>query len=209
VQAARERPKQELGVYATDDEVEAARKKAMAQVDPTADWTADRERTEALSAALAAVYDQGQDPAKVFQSMVKPHGIDEGTWTHYLYKGQSREQRQKIAKSAPTLEDVERARNFYDARPTVENQKLDAAVDDRIASADPMFQIYLKEWNTKLQNPDPKSHWISLEHKQYIDSKRAAWWNSEVSKLTVTLSDPSLVNGCGLSALGVRPPASQ
>jgi hypothetical protein len=41
------------------------------------------------------------------------------------------------------------------------------------------------------------------KHGQYLDQKRAEWWRSQVSKLKVALSEPSLITACRLEKMGV------
>lgn len=204
VEAARERAKREIGIYATPAEVEAERKKLMAGVDPAADWKASMQRNVVLLNALSAVYDQGRDAGQVYQDMVRSHGIPQSYWEEMVYKARSRDERAKLAKTLTTpLEAVQQAMQSYDARPAVENQKLDNAIDEKIASSDPVFSRYLSELRAADADPGPRKHWMPLDHKTYLDQTRAQWWAVERGKLDVSLNDSSLISACGLAALGV------
>jgi hypothetical protein len=207
----RDRAKTELGVFASDAEVEAFRKNLFATAPPSKDGQArSSERLQALLVGLTAVYEQGRDPQQVYQQLVAPHNISKEDWAQNLYLGRTKEERQKLARklAANTPEAFAKSETNYDARPAVEIQKINAAVDALLAASDPKFKAYLSEWNASMTHPRPNGTRfnVSTGVKDYLEQKRAAWWKAETAKLNVTLSDPSLYAACGLPAMGVTVP---
>jgi hypothetical protein len=202
--AAREIQKRQFGITVTKKELDEVRR-TMHLSDPAAAAAKLHAQSADILSALSAVYDTGEDPNQVFVRMIKPLGIDEGLWAvYYLWQGRQPQGRAIIAQGlAMTPEAYAKGSASVDLRPLAERQKLEQAVDRHLASADPTFQAYLAERDRARQNPDPRKHWMKLEHSQYLDQKRAEWWRSQTSKLQVVLSDPSLLTTCGLRKMGV------
>jgi hypothetical protein len=98
-QAATARINRELGIFASDAEVETRRQSQLSN-DPNlkANEAYYRERLEALVTGLSAVYDQGKDPQQAYQQLVAPHNISKEDWAQNLYQGKTKEYRQKLAK---------------------------------------------------------------------------------------------------------------
>jgi hypothetical protein len=207
MQASRDRAKRELGVFATDAEVEAARPKYPIHPNSPVQY---RERLQALVVGLTAVYDQGRDPQQVYEQLVAPHHVVPEDWAQNLYMGKTKEARQKLAQqlAAATPEALAKPAPISSLRYSVELDKLDAAIDAQLAQSDPKFKDNLSEWNAHVTHPAPnQTHYSGRPGvREYLDQKRTAWWLAERAKLNVTLSDPSLYAACGLPAMGVTVP---
>jgi hypothetical protein len=210
-QAVLDRAKNELGVSVTDAEVEALpyRKQVLATsiYDGSADWARTQERTRTLIGGLTSVYDQGQEPQQVYQEQdIASHGISQQEWLREVYTHRTKEDRARLAQMLTWTPDTfVKASANINYRGMAEKQKLDATVDQQIAATDPTFRTYLAEIEKKVQYPAPGQTTMNLigdevKHNQYLNNKRAAWWQAENTKLQVTLSDPTLYSGCSLSA---------
>ena len=177
-QAARSRAKTELGITASDAEVEARRKMLFANAANVAEQ--EKRYRARLQAAI-------NDPNR------------------------SAADRQKAARdlAAATPAMFAKLQANYNARPAVEMEKTDAAVDAQLAARDPTFKTSLDDWNAHLKHPAQNQTSvgpIGADVKEYLDKQRAAWWQAETGKLQVTLSDPTLYTSCALRALGLTVP---
>jgi hypothetical protein len=76
---------------------------------------------------------------------------------------------------------------------------VDKKVDQLIAAKDPTFASYLAEYN-----PDARQHQMTGNHFQYLDQKRYQYWRTVRSKLTLWLSDATLLDTCKVADAGVR-----
>ena len=88
---------------------------------------------------------------------------------------------------------------------TAELMKVDTAVDDLLATKDPKFAAYLTDARAKANGkPLPTLASPYDTGGQYLAQKRADFWKSQISKLDVYLSDPSIAQSCQLDSIGVR-----
>jgi hypothetical protein len=207
-QAVEARANRELGVYATDAEVEAYHKNMPGVSKESQAFY--RERLQTLVDGLSAVYDHGQDPQQVYQQLVAPHNISKESWAQNVYLGKSKEVRDRLARdlAGATPEGFAKIHANFNARPAVEDEKRKAALDALLAASDPKFKAYLDEWNANTTHPSPGHTRTSVGGgvKEYLEQKRGVWWKAETAKLNVTLSDPSLYAACGLPAMSVTVP---
>jgi hypothetical protein len=86
-----------------------------------------------------------------------------------------------------------------DVRVGVENQKLNAAIDQEIAQKEPDFRAYLDE----LQASTREKRGMPLPHLDYVRSRRAEWWAALYGSMPVTLNTPAAWDKCSLADLGV------
>jgi hypothetical protein len=203
--SAKERAVKEFGITVTPQEEAAERARGLRTIPPDA-----AERMQAvhdlLPPALAQVYDEHKDPDQVYRaSGLAAQGITPDAWG-ILYRqplAKTAEGRAKIAKQYQTGADLYRdpSKGHYDAKHTVERQKLAAEVDRRLAASDPQFAADLRNYQATEQvnaNGSVGHRGYSLAEQQYMEQKRAEFWAARQANLRVTLSDPSLKAKCGL-----------
>ncbi len=206
ISAAHDTVKQQLGVVASQQDLQAAREAYPILKSPN-----PHDRAVVLLSALSAVYDQHQDPGLVYEQKLRGE-IPLNLWQIYVHDARTPDGRQDlekifrkhltitpdvIAKSESSLETWHRA---------AESMKLDETVDQLIAARDPVFRSYLEEYkkSTRREGNRVRSVNFNLDHQRYLDQKRAEFWKSEVSKLDVYLSDLALGTSCNLANMGVR-----
>src|ERR1051326_1330621 len=197
-QMVRQEQADTFGVVATAQELEKERQRTQ-MPNPRR----IRDHAEAAVAAFAAI-DKGDDPKKVYEQMVKPRGIDEIEWNIYL-KSRTTEAGRARIRMELTMTDENWAK--FSAAQTdalkyaARSRKLDAVVDDQIASTDPTFRQCLYEFREKGNDPDPQRRWMPVDHKEYLDEARARWWKDRMGQVKVALSDPSLAQRCALGEM--------
>ena len=202
MRAAREVVKQQLGVVVTEHDLEAA-KKIVQLRDPVGQAAALRNRAAAILEAISAVYDQHQDPAQVYDRILAKQQIPKELWTVQLNQSSTPAGRQALEKKLHgqltiTNEAVMKAVSSLELwRGPAERMKLDDAVDQDIAAHDPTFRTYLAEYKTFSEERHTKHAGLPLDHKQYLDNKRASFWNLQTAQLNVHLSDASIQTACG------------
>jgi hypothetical protein len=122
-----------------------------------------------------------------------------------------KELQETLSKQATTLDKATKTQSSLDMwRRTAENMKFDEAVDNRIAAGNPTFRVYLAEYRSGWKNVSansqfPKTNSAPLAHIAYLGQERDLFWNSQMSKLDVRLSDPSLAAACDLGQGGAQP----
>lgn len=94
-QAAHDRAKRELGIYASKEEVEARRKLIVSEPHFKGSQAQYRESLQGLVDGLSAVYDRGMDPQRAYQQLAAPHKVIQLDWDQQLALG--RDRRQKLA----------------------------------------------------------------------------------------------------------------
>ena len=207
--AARETQKRHFAITVTPDEVAAASKAYFATHDPAADLREYQQRQVAYSTAASLVYDQGQDPQKVYQTVILPidsSPVSQSVWQANLVRWRDPEVRKKLAQQAANASKVTASglRESFDKTnlDLLESQKLDAEVDTQLAAADPQFRAYLNEFK-----PRGQGNAVSglVDHMNYVTAKRNDFWQARYSEQQVRLNDSSLSSQCNLGAAPLRP----
>jgi hypothetical protein len=207
-EAATENAIRDLGITVTPEEETAARAAAPLPNASQIQWYRDRQTL--IPHALAEVYEQGQDQHQVFLKELQPHGFREQEWDFFLSQGKTPEGRAKIAQQyqravEATQEVVQKGWGAtFNPRRMIEKRKLDAEIDRRLSLDDPQFRVNIQDYQAKGNDPDPKKRTVPVAEARYLDSRRAQWWQTLVSKMSVVLNDPTLKAKCGLAEMGVR-----
>jgi hypothetical protein len=202
--------KTKFGVTATTDEAKAVSEEYWAKPNALPDVRRSGEINAALAQGLTQVFEKGMDPSGAYEKYLKPLNIPESAWQGYLERGQTPEARARIAQNAATQTSVSaetlQAADVEPFRLMIEKQRLDDAIDEAIASADPTFLEYLNEKKRATTIKSPlltRSTGIPKAHESYLSSIRAQWWSARQSEVKVVLTDQPLAQQCGAS-LGVR-----
>jgi hypothetical protein len=168
--------------------------------DPAKETAALRERTAVIVSALSAVYDKGMAPDDVYRQMLANHGISEESWKSSVRAGSTAGGRAAIARPLTVTPQI-----YSEAIPGIQrslavSMKLNATINETIADADPVFRAYLARWKSTARTiSGDTGHNMGVGDMEYMQRKRAAWWDVRVSKLQVVLSDPSLATTCQLA----------
>lgn len=204
--AARNAAAKELHISVSQDEV--TEKMAKAQHEP--DWGIEAQRKQSLANSLAAteVFDEHQDPEKVFETVILPawKGIPREqahrAWESNLVTWSTPEARMKLAKMAASAnkwntEQVEKgsAKSFEHM---LLNEKLDQAVIARLAAEDSQFRADLKD------NPLRPGEPLNTPGLLYMGRQIEEFWKSRYGQQQVTLNDPKLADQCQLTNFGVK-----
>ena len=204
--AAHDAVKQQSGVVASQQDLQAAR-----EAYPILKSSNPHDRAAVLLSALSAVYDQHQDPGLVYEQKLRGQ-IPLNLWQMYVHDARTPDGRQDLEKMFSkhltiTPDVIAKSDSSLETwRRTAESMKLDETVDQLIAARDPVFRSYLEEYKKKVRREGNRVRAVnfSLDHQRYLDQKRSEFWKSEVSKLDVYLSDLSLGTSCNLASIGVR-----
>lgn len=204
--AARNAAVKEFHISVSQDEV--AEKMAKAQHDP--DWGIDKQRKQWIANNLAAteVFDEHQDPEKVFETVILPawKGFSREqahrAWESNLVTWSTPEARTKLAKMAASAntwntEQIEKgsAKSFGHM---LADEKLDQAIIAKLAAEDPQFRADLRE------NPLWPGEPLNTPGLLYMGRKIEEFWKSRYGQQQVTLSDPKLAGECQLADFGVK-----
>jgi len=199
--------KRRLGVVVTDQEAESASREYWKAADADAVAAKARDKTRALLDALNRVYDRGGAPKKVYEEFLAPLGVPELEWTACLVSGRTPEGRARLAAPLSVTGAYLTSQSGF-MRGTLENYKLEAAVDQEIAAKDDTFRKYLPEWDATPPSPPLWQRQVSMpaRHMDYLQAKRAEWWKARHGELHVVLNDPSLAESCRatIAAHGIR-----
>lgn len=207
--AAREVAKHGLGIYASPDEIEQASNAYWAlNGDPKIEFTREQTRQLTRYQALTAVFDQHQDPEKVFQAMLAPIGESQIGWETDLKQLQWQwpQIRDSVAKEAAevanwTLEGYKKTKDAA-SRKLLEDQKLDDGVDNELAAQDPQFRADLNEYRKNRKG----NVWLKqgATTSSYMDQARQQFWQSRYAEQQVALNDPKLAQQCQLGSMSVK-----
>jgi hypothetical protein len=206
--AARNAGLKELHISVSQDEV--ANKMAKVQHDP--DWGIETQRKQWIANNLAAteVFDEHQDPEKVFETLILPmwKGMPREqahrAWEYNLVAWSTPEARMKLAKMAAAAsankwntEQVEKgsAKSFEHM---LVDEKLDQAVIAKLAAQDPQFRADLKE------NPLWPGEQLNTPGLLYMGRKIEEFWKSRYGQQQITLNYPKLADECQLADFGVK-----
>lgn len=206
--AARNALLKELHVSVSQDEL--ANKMAKMQHDP--DWGIEKQRKQWIANNLAAteVFDEHQDPEKVFETLILPmwNGIPRAqahrAWEHNLVLWSTPEARMKLARMAAAAsankgntEQLEEgsAKSFEHM---LLEEKLDQAVIAKLAAEDQQFGADLKE------NPLWPGELLNTPGLRYMARKIEEFWRSRYGQQQVMLNDPKLADECQLADFGVK-----
>jgi hypothetical protein len=205
--AARNAAVKELHVSVSQDEA----KEKMAKLHHDPDWGIEAARKQWVTNSLAAteVFDEHQDPEKVFDTVILPawKGIPREqahrAWESNLVTWSTPEARMKLARMAASAnkwnaEQIEKgsAKSFEHM---LLNEKLDQAVIARLAAEDPQFRADLKD------NPlRPGGEPLNTPDLLYMSRKIEEFWKSRYGQQQVTLNDPKLADACQLADFGVK-----
>jgi hypothetical protein len=178
----------------------------MRVADSVKEVTALHDRTAVIVNALSAVYDKGMAPDDVYRQMVASHGIPEELWKAEVKTGSTAEGRAMIARPLKVTPQMYSQAITKAQRSLAESNKLDATVNEMIASSDPVFRTYINAWDAsrRVSVTGSVSHINDPIANQYMDKKRAEWWKARLSKLQIVLSDPSLASTCHLGEMTGR-----
>ena len=205
--AAREKVKQQLGVVVTTQDLEAVHNQTKIP-----DQAAEASRATTTLNALSAVYDQHQDRDQVYNQMLQKQ-MAKNVWLMYLHSTSTPEGRAAAEKNLRARANMSAAMmkravsSLEPGRWIAERRKLDAAVDDLLASQDSQFWTDLQHVKARASGGVPVAQLPPTPtdpESQYLWQKRSAYWKSQVSRLDVYLSDPSIAKTCNLDAMGVR-----
>lgn len=205
--AARNAAVKELHISVSQDEV--ANK--MAKVHHDADWGIGAQRKQLIANNLAAteVFDEHQDPEKVFDTVILPmwkripREQAHRMWEHDLVTWSTPEARMRLAKMAAAsantwnTEQIEKG-SAKSYEHMLVNEKLDQAVIARLAAEDPQFRADLKD------NPLWPGEPLNTPGLMYMGRKIEEFWKSRYGQQQVTLNDPKLVQECQLADFGVK-----
>jgi hypothetical protein len=206
--AARNAALKELHISVSQDEV--TKKMAKVQHDP--DWGIETQRKQWIANNLAAteVFDEHQDPEKVFETLILPmwKGIPReqahSAWESNLVAWSTPEARMKLARMAAAAsadkwntEQVEQgsAKSFEHM---LLNEKLDEAVIAKLAAEDPQFRADLKE------NPLWPGEPLNTPGLLYMGREIEEFWKSRYGQQQVALNDRKLPDECQLADFGVK-----
>ena len=206
--AARNAALKEFHISVSQDEV--ANKMAKVQHDP--DWGIETQRKQWIANNLAAteVFDEHQDPEKVFETLILPMWKEipreqaHRVWEHNLVIWSTPEARKKLAKMAAVASankwnaeqlEKESAKSFEHM---LLNEKLDQAVIAEIAGQDAQFRADLKE------NPLWPGEPLNTAGLRYMGRKIEEFWKFRYGQQQVTLNDPKLADECQLADFGVK-----
>lgn len=205
--AARRAALKEFHISVSHDEL--SRRMARMQYDATEE---ERLRKQWITNNLAAteVFDEHQDPEKVFETLILPmwRGMPREqahrAWEHNLAVWSPPEARMKLAKMAaalsankPNREEVEQA-TAKSFEHMLLNEKLDQSVVGTLATKDPQFRADLKE------NPLRPGEPLNTPGLLYMGRKIEEFWKSRYGQQRVTLNDPKLAGECHLADFGVK-----
>ena len=204
--AARDSEKARLGVYVSPDEVAEATKQYWAIHDPSQDMQKQRAHWIANSQAASAVFDQHQDPEKVYQTLLAPIGENHQAWEINLKRWSRPEARAALTKMAAAASNwnVETFKKGMQssAQQMLERRKVDDAVDSQLAAQDSHYRTDLAEQKKGASG----NIWQGREGPQsdYLIQKRQQFWQSRYAEQQVKLNDPNLATQCQLDSIGVK-----
>ena len=206
--AARATQMRRFGISATPQEVKAAGDAYWRGHDPEADAKKQRDDAAALVTALTEVYEHGMDQQRAYEKYLAPRGYPVAAWQGNLNVGRTPEGRASMARlETLTADELVRGSVRLDTK-RVERDHLDAAVDQNIASTDPTFRAYLDELRRGPSGGSPPSATapaVPVEHRKYVMTKRAEWWQAREAEVKVVLYDPALAQQCGTGLSGPSP----
>lgn len=203
---ARNAAAKELHISVSQDEV--AERMAKTQHEP--DWGIEGQRKLWAANSLAAteVFDEHQDPEKVFETVILP--TQEGmsreqahrVWESNLVTWSTPEARMKLAKMAAgankwNTEQVEKG-SAKSLEHMFLSKKLDQAVIAKLAAEDPQFGADLK------QNPLWPGEQLNTPGLLYMGTKIEDFWKTRYGQQQVILIDPKLAQECQLANFGVK-----
>jgi hypothetical protein len=168
--------------------------------DPVKEVAALHDRTAVIVNALSAVYDKGMAPDDVYRTMVASHGIPEEAWKAELETGRTAAGRAMIARPLTVTPQMYAQGIPAAVHSLAVSMKLNDALNEMIAGTDPVFRSYLARWKTTARTVNGQTgHNMGWGEVEYMQKKRAAWWDERVSKLKIVLNDPSLAIICKLA----------
>ena len=157
-----------------------------------------RQHAEAALAAFAL--DKGDDPKRVYEQMIKPHGIDETEWNLYLMKRKTQGGRAQIQMELKMTDNAQfKTAALKSLTYAARSKKLDRVVEDQIATTDPTFREYLNDYRQQTNGPGHHQWTMQMDHLKYLNQARAKWWKDRMAQVKVVLSDPSLAQTCAVS----------
>jgi hypothetical protein len=197
--------KRRFAISASAAEGEALRLQYWTLHDAQAEAKQSQDNSIAVVTALNQVYESGMDSQEAYKKFIEPHGLPQSLWQANLEEGRTREGRAKLARPATlTADSIKNTLGGAQAEvQLLEKQRLDEAVDQEIARRDATFRTYVDELHSKTIRPNPfesQTRGMATDHRAYIETKRAEWWQSHASEVNLVLFDPALADSCGLKA---------
>jgi hypothetical protein len=200
VEAARAAQMTRLGVKATSEEIAVLKAAYLKEHDLEAEAKKYRDDAIALVAALAEVYEHGVDQGAAYRKYLAPRGYAASAWEGNLVAGKSAEWRSNYLRGGNVT-----AKMMADAldpamAKTVERDKLNAAVDEEIASGDPTFRAYIRDEirNTVKQGFERTTGRETVDEGNYVRLKRAQWWRAREAEVNLVMNDQGLSRRCGI-----------
>jgi hypothetical protein len=195
--AAQAAQRSRLGISAPPQELRDLKAAYLKTHDLEAEAKKTRDDATALVTALTEIYEHGMDRQQAYQKYLAPRGYPENAWQANLIPGKAPEWRAKWAEreriTAKMLSDA-LEKSFI---PRVEQEHLDAAVDQQIAARDPQFKTYLEEQRLSTGKSGLQTHVLGYgAHLDYLLTKRFEWWQAREAEVKVVIYDPALAREC-------------
>jgi hypothetical protein len=213
-QAAHQRELQDLGIVASPQEVAAANQAALSQIrkEQPSQISYYQTRVDLLPQAFADVFNSNPDPQQaitnelaskqVFNRELASHGVTLDEWRIDLAASMKDHGADLLARYRGFIAAASRGLAKVDMQRSVENTRLNAELDRRLALDDPQFKADLAQ--CQAQSANGVCGIVTAHAGEYdtwygrIAAKCANWHQAERAKINVTLSDPSLKAKCGL-----------
>ncbi len=152
--------------------------------------------------ALSSVYDKHENPAVVYNEMLAGK-IPNNLWLAQLKEASTPESRSKLEagyrNSIRMAQEIANSPKLEYWRSTVLTNKLNEAVDQKLALTDPTFRAHLQSTRVNQQGIR-MDNWFTPQGR-YLAQKRQEFWKAREAEVHVYLSDPHLLVTCGIAPL--------
>lgn len=195
--------KQRFGISVTASEAEALQKEYWRLHDPQAEAAKTKGDYTALVEALTQVYEKGADPQQAYNQYLAPRGYAQSAWQMNLEAGRTAEGRAALGRLAGITAGALQQADPKAYGGILEKQRLDAAVDNDLASQDPTFRKYLdvlRQAERVIPPFQTGSAPVPMEALKYASTKRNAWWQARYAEVKVVLTDPQLAARCAITS---------
>ncbi|MEO8659678.1 MAG: hypothetical protein ABI693_14495 [Bryobacteraceae bacterium] len=192
--AVRDKEVKRRGLFISDEEAEAARRKALESVETRAAFERSRNMMIAEIAALDAI-NTGTDPEEAYRLHVAQSGMSHSVWESNLAQAvdPSYLPGLKTGIQTMTLDRMVGGVDRYKGSNAL-RKRLARIIDAELAAGDARFAAGLATNPQGPGNPD----------YDYMDNRRLAWWTERTRKMDVIIYDQRLAKQCPISDGQVR-----